>query len=125
MRPGRSAHFSPFEKALAASPVLLIPVLVGVFVRALPQNAWDWTREITLVLSWAQVPSLLVAVAWCWGWPRAAWGNAVLVVVALVWGVMGWLPSPVVWPTVLINLPGLLVALVSLHRRNTGQRPVA
>lgn len=101
---------SPYARTLAAVPVVSTPLLVEWFVRTLPQNAWDWTDVLVTLFSLAQLPSLLVALAWALGWPHAPWGNAALIVVALMGGAFGWL-SPVVWPTVLINLPGLLVAL--------------
>lgn len=122
MTSNRGGRFSRGERFLAAAPVLMTPVLVWMFVRELPQNAWDWTRELTLLLSWAQLPSLLVALAWWQGWRGAGWGNAALVCFALVSAVMDWLLGVVVWPTVVINLPGLLVALVSRHRWRMIQR---
>ena len=44
-------------RAVAALPVAFILLLVGWFVRTLPQNAWDWTDVLVTGFTLAQLPS--------------------------------------------------------------------
>lgn len=103
--------YSPRTRVLAVLPVVLVPWVVEWFVRRVPQTGWDWTEVLVTLFSLAQLPFLLVALAWAVGWARAPWANAALIGLALVGGGLGWLPSPVVWPTVLVNLPGVLIGV--------------